>query len=114
MEHDIRRTSFSLGPHLPGGGAEQRQQRGRAVSDLLMRLPDRFSFWFPALAGIWDSLMGACLVLATQGNPYRFCLPVRPLDHPLVSSVSGSTTVTTPLLRTRCAVPGGHQLLAFW
>src|ERR671932_1534078 len=114
MEYGIGRTPHPLGLDHSRRRPEQRQELGGPISDILMRLPGRLSFQFPALAGIGDGLIGACLILAAQGNPRRFCLPVRPLDHPLFSSVSGSTTVTTPLLRTRCAVPVGHQLLVFW
>jgi hypothetical protein len=48
----------------------------------------------------------------------RECPPLQPLDRPIRSapfaSVFASTTVTTPVLRFRCAVPVGHHVRVRW
>src|SRR5437588_9619635 len=113
MEDGIGCARHALGPDLAGRWPEQRQELGGAVSDIFMRLARRISLCFPALSGRRNGLIGSCLILIAQDNASGFRFPVGPLDHPLICSVSGSTTVTTPALRTRWAVPVGHQLLVF-
>src|SRR5947209_8900971 len=113
MEDGIGCARHALGPDLAGRWPEEGQELGGAVSDIFMRLPGRFSYWFPALARRRNGLIGSCLILIAQDNASGFRFPVGPLDHPLICSVSGSTTVTTPLVRFRWAVPVGHQLRVF-
>src|SRR5947209_5893295 len=114
MKDGVRRTSHALGPHFASGWSEQRQQLARTISYIFMRLPSWFALGCPVLPWIGNRLIGACLILITQDNAGGFRRPIGQFDHPLFCSVAGSTTVTTPLLRTRCAVPVGHQLRVFW
>src|SRR5947209_1561874 len=114
MQDGVGGAPDSLGSHLTGRWPEQGQELGGAVSDVLMRLPSRIPLRCPALARIGHGAIRSCLVLIPQGDARRFRHPIGQLDQPLFCSVSGSTTVTTPLFRTRCAVPVGHQLLVFW
>ena len=79
-----------------------------------MRLAGWPSLGLPGLAGLRDGLIGAGLILAPQWDPYGFGNPVGQFDEPLFASVCGSTTVTTPVLRLRCAVPVGHQVRVRW
>src|SRR5216684_1038695 len=68
----------------------------------------------PGLASLRDGLVRTCLILAPHGDPYDFSHSVGKFDEPLFTSVCGSTTVTTPALRFRCAVPVGHHVRVRW
>ena len=74
------------------------------------RLPDRL----PPRPRLRDRLVRPGLVLTPDRDAGRLRRPIGPLDQPLFSSVRGSTTVTTPALRVRSAVPVGHQVRVFW
>ncbi len=110
MQDGIGGTPHPVAPDLSGGGTEERQQFRGADAHILVRLSQRITFRLPTRPRIRHRLIRPRLILAPQGNPRRFRPPIRPLDQPLFSSVRGSTTVTTPLLRTRCAVPVGHHV----
>ena len=75
-----------------------------------MRLALRVAFGLPRLTGLGYCLVRAGLILAPQWDAQRFRNVIRQIDQPLFSSVFGSTTVTTPDLRLRWAVPVGHQV----
>jgi hypothetical protein len=75
-----------------------------------MRLALRVAFGLPGLTGLGDRLVRAGLILAPQWDAQRFRDVIGQVDQPLFSSVFGSTTVTTPDLRLRWAVPVGHQV----
>ena len=79
-----------------------------------MRLADRVAFKLPGLARLWDGLIRAGLILTPQPEAGGFGNLIGQVDQPLFCSVSGSTTVTTPVLRLRCAVPVGHQVRVRW
>jgi len=79
-----------------------------------MRLTNRFALRSPGLTRLRDGLVRTCLILTPHGNTYAFSDAVRKFDEPLFSSVRGSTTVTTPALRFRCAVPVGHHVRVRW
>ena len=79
-----------------------------------MWLTNRPPFRSPGLTGLWNSLVRACLILTPHRDAYAFSDVVGEFDEPLFTSVWGSTTVTTPDLRLRCAVPVGHQVRARW
>ena len=75
-----------------------------------MRLAAWFALWLPGLTRLRHRLIGASLILAPQWNAHRFGDVIGQVDQPLFVSVFGSTTVTTPDLRLRWAVPVGHQV----
>jgi hypothetical protein len=79
-----------------------------------MRLTKRFALRSPGLTWLGDGLVRAGLVLTPHGQTYAFSDVVGEFDEPLFTSVWGSTTVTTPALRLRCAVPVGHQVRVRW
>src|SRR5438128_7674267 len=79
-----------------------------------MRLTNRLPLGPPGLTRLRNGLVRACLILAPHGNTYGFRDVVGEFDQPLFTSVCGSTTVTTPALRLRCAVPVGHQVRVRW
>jgi hypothetical protein len=64
----------------------------------------------PARSRVGLGLVGPGLVLAPSRSTGRRHLTLRLRDQPLVGSVCGSVTVTTPLVRWRRAVPVGHPL----
>ena len=75
-----------------------------------MRQAQRVALGLPGLTGLRNRLLGAGLILAPQRDAHGFGEAIRQVDAPLCSSVFGSTTVTTPDLRLRWAVPVGHQV----
>ena len=75
-----------------------------------MRLTNRLPLGPPGLTRLRNGLVRACLILAPHRNTYGFRDVVGEFDEPLFTSVCGSTTVTTPVLRLRCAVPVGHHV----
>ena len=75
-----------------------------------MGLALRMAFELPGLNGLRNRLIRAGLILAPQWDAHRFRDVIGKVDQPLFSSVFGSTTVTTPDLRLRWAVPVGHQV----
>ena len=75
-----------------------------------MWLARRLTFRLPGLARLRDRLIRAGLILAPERQTDHFGDAVGQFDQPLFCSVFGSTTVTTPALRLRCAVPVGHQV----
>src|SRR3954452_3723050 len=79
-----------------------------------MWLTKRFALRSPGLTWLRDRLVRAGLILTPHGKTYAFSDVVREFDEPLFTSVWGSTTVTTPALRLRCAVPVGHQVRVRW
>jgi len=68
----------------------------------------------PGLTGLRNGLVRTCLILTPHGNPDGLGYSVGEFDEPLFTSVCGSTTVTTPALRLRCAVPVGHHVRVRW
>ena len=79
-----------------------------------MRLTNRLAFRPPGLTGLWDGLVRTGLILTPHGDTYGFGHSIGQFDEPLFTSVCGSTTVTTPALRFRSAVPVGHQVRVRW
>ena len=75
-----------------------------------MRLALRAASGLPGLTWLRNCLIRASLILAPQCDAHRFGDVIGQVDQPLFSSVFGSTTVTTPDLRLRWAVPVGHQV----
>jgi hypothetical protein len=110
MQHGIGSAGHAFGPDPTAGGVEQRQQFRRPTPDVLMGLAGRFPRSLPRGPGLRNRLVGSGLILTPYRYPRGLRFPVRLLDTPLFSSVWGSTTVTTPALRFRWAVPVGHQV----
>jgi len=79
-----------------------------------VRLAARLALGLPGLTGLGHGLIRASLILAPQWDAHRFGDVIGQVDEPLFSSVFGSTTVTTPDLRLRWAVPVGHQVRVRW
>ena len=101
-----------LDAHLPAGRVEQRQQLGRAVADVLVRLAGREPGGLPAAARIRHRLERPGLVLGPHRQPPLRPQPVGVLDQLFFGAASGSVTTTGPLLRLRRTTPVGHQLRA--
>src|SRR5438128_314885 len=114
VQDHVRRVGHPSCTHLAGGRAEQGQQLGRAAADVLMRLTNWLTLRPPGLTGLRNGLVRACLILTPHGNTYAFSDVVGEFDEPLFTSVCGSTTVTTPVLRFHCAVPVGHHVRVRW
>lgn len=114
VQHDIRRSGYAFGPHLAGCGTEQRQQLGCTAANVLVRLAHRLALRSPGLAWLGNGLVWTSFILTPDGNTREFSGAIGQFDQPLFTSVSGSTTVTTPALRLRCAVPVGHHVRVRW
>lgn len=83
---------------------------GRPIFGLFVGLLARFSFRLPLLTRRGDDLRGACFLWGPNGQPFLFGERVCPLDQVFCPAASGSVTSTGPLLRTRMALPGSHQV----
>src|ERR1043166_7378514 len=75
-----------------------------------MRLPRRLPGFMPLLPRERFALEGPGLILCPDCHAKICPQRVGVLDQLFFASVSGSMTVTTPLLRFRCAWPVSHQL----
>lgn len=75
-----------------------------------MILALRLALWLPRRTGMGTRLVRTRLILTPDRNPAGFRRPIDPVDQRFFSSAAGSVTITTPLLRTRRAVPVGHHV----
>ena len=114
VQDDIWSPGDTFGTYLARRRPEQRQQFGGATTDVLVRLRVGVSLRLPGLTGLRNRLIRTSLVLAPQRDAHLFGDVIGQVDQPLFFSVSGSTTVTTPDLRLRWAVPVGHQVRVRW
>ncbi len=89
---------------------EEREPFRGAMACVFVRVTPWFADGFPALTGTRDRLVGARFVLAPDRHSRGLGSCVRLLNQPFFRSASGSTTVTTPAVRLRRAVPVGHQV----
>src|SRR5215467_2444220 len=110
MQHHIWATGHAFDPHLAGRGMEEREQLGRAMTDVFMRIPSRPTDGLPSSAWLRDGLVGTGFVHAPHGQPHAFALGVGLLDQAFFALASGSWTVTSPRLRLRTATPVSHQV----
>src|SRR6266700_1792799 len=110
MEHSIGGLLHSFGTQFPGGWTKKGQQFSRSVTHIFMGLEGRFPTQMPVASRLRDRLIGACFILTPHRKPCLLSYVVSPFDQTFFSSVLGSWTVSTPLLRLRCAVPVWHQV----
>lgn len=110
MEHGIGRARHPCGPHRAGGRPKEGQQLDRPAPDILVRLAGGLPDWLPTRSWLGDDLVRPRFIFTPDREPQRLAQAVGLLDQPLFASVSGSRTVTVPLLRWRWAVPVGHQV----
>src|SRR5690348_6828500 len=75
-----------------------------------MRLHRWLALGVPVFPWLGNGLIGAGFILAPQRHSCRFRQLVGVLDQAFFSAALGSCTVTVPALRTRMAVPVGHQV----
>jgi hypothetical protein len=112
VQHCIDRRSDTLSPHLAAVRAEQRQQFGRAIALILVRLPLGLAMFGPTLPRIGTRLIRSCLILGPhRQTPLRTFL-IGTFNQFFLASASGSVTITVPLRRLRTARPLSHQLRA--
>ncbi len=110
MQHRIGGRENTFGSHLSGCRAKQRQQFGRTPAHVLMGLDGRLVLRVPIGSWLGNGLLGSRLIFTHLHDPRRFRLLIGQLDQLFFSSALGSSTVTVPALRTRRAVPVGHQV----
>lgn len=60
-----------------------------------MQITFRRAGGLPAVARLWNRLVGPRLILTPHGKPAPFALPVSGFDQFFLASVSGSATFTT-------------------
>lgn len=110
MQDDIGSREYAFGSHLASRRAKQRQEFGCAPAHVLLGLHGRLALWVPSFSRLGNSLIRSGFILAPQRQSCRFRQLVGLLDQPFFSAALGSCTVTVPALRTRMAVPVGHQV----
>ena len=114
MQHGIRARRYPLDPDPAVGRMEEREDLGRAVAEVLVRLPRRLGLGPPGLAGIRDRLERPGLVGAPDRQLGRLAGTLGVLDPLFFDSASGSMTSAGPLFRWRIAEPVGHQVRVHW
>src|SRR5947209_8051888 len=92
---------------------KEREQFGRPVTNVFMRVPSRPTDGLPVCARLRNRLIGAGFVHAPHGQAQAFSLGVGLLDQPFFALASGSWTLTSPRLRLRMAMPVWHQVRSF-
>src|SRR2546421_11291534 len=103
MQHGIGSFEHAFGAHLAGGRTEEGEQFGGASALILMWLSGWMAFRLPGGSGLRDGLVGSSFIFVELHDPGSLCLLVGQLDYSFFSGVSGSYTVTVPLLRLRRA-----------
>ena len=103
MQDGIGRRGYSFGAYLAGGWTEKGEKFGGAPSLILMWLSGGMAFRLPASPRLRDGLIGPGFIFIQLYDPSGLGLLVRQLDYSFFSGVSGSYTVTVPLLRLRRA-----------
>src|SRR5512135_1442209 len=71
---------------------KEHQQLGRATAEIRMRITFRRTGGLPAVARLWNRLVGPCLIRTPPGKPSPFALPVSGLDQFFFAAAAGSTT----------------------
>ena len=95
MQDRVGAVGDPLDPHVAGGGMKEHQELGRATAEILMRITFRRTGGLPAVARLWNRLVGPCLILTPHGKPASFALLVSGLDQFFLAAASGSTTFAT-------------------
>jgi hypothetical protein len=114
MQHAVGGLAHPFGTHRPGRWVQERQQLDSTTPDVLMGLPLWLPLGRPGRPRLWDRLIRPGFILAPYRHPSRLSQLIGRFNQLFFSSVCGSTTFTTPLLRLRWAVPVGHQVRVRW
>jgi hypothetical protein len=110
MQYGIGCREHSPGSHLTGCRAKEREQFGRAPTNVLVWLHGRLALLVPVCSRLGNGLIRSGLIFTQVQDPGRFRLLVGLLEQAFFSPALGSCTVTVPAVRTRTAVPVGHQV----
>src|SRR5215471_12419836 len=110
VQHHVGTTGHALDTHLASCWMEQRQQLGRAMTHVFMRIPSRPTDGLPVHAWLGNGLVWTGFVHAPHGQPQARPLSVGLLDQPFFGLASASWTLTSPRLRLRIASPVSHQV----
>ena len=114
VQDGIRTGRHALDPDLAIGGMEEREELGRAVAKILVRLARRLALGLPGWAGMGNGLEWPSLVGAPDRQAQRLTGAIGVLDQLFFDSASGSVTIAVPRFRLRSADPVGHQVRLFW
>src|SRR5512143_1267941 len=95
MQDRVGAVGDPLDPHVAGGGMKEHQELGRTTAEVLMRITFRCAGGLPAMARLWNRLVGSRLILTPYRKPAPFALPVSGLDRFFFASAPGSATFTT-------------------
>jgi hypothetical protein len=101
MQYRIGAAGDAFDPNLSRSRVQERQQLCGAAPYIFMRITGRLTLGLPTLSRLGDSLIRPRFIFIPYNkSPARRRL-VRLLDQLFFASVSGSMTLTTPLLRRR-------------
>ncbi len=101
MQDRIGAAGDAFDAHLSGRRMQERQQFRRATAYIFMWVTSRLTLRLPAMPRLRDRLVRTGFVFIPYGKSQACRRLMRLLDQLFFASVSGSTTVTTPLLRRR-------------
>src|SRR6478736_2566712 len=96
VQHHVRTPGHAFDAHLASRRVKKREQLGRAVANIFMRVPSRPTDGLPVVARLRNGLIRAGFVHAPDGQTHAFPLGVGLLDQPFFALVSGSWTLTSP------------------
>jgi hypothetical protein len=68
MEHRVSRGTNSLDARLAAGGFKEQQQLRRAMTQVLVRQPQRLTGRMPAFSGVRRRLVGTGLIFGPDGQ----------------------------------------------
>ena len=114
VEHRVGAGRHALQADPAVGRVEQREDLGRAVAEVLVRLARRLALGLPGRAGMGHRLERPGLVGAPDRQAHRLPQRGRRPRSTFFGPASGSVTTAAPALRRRRAVPVGHQVRVSW
>ena len=105
VQHLVGTRPHAFHAHLPIAWSKQREHFGCAGALILVLLLLWLTFWLPAFAFYWLGLEWSGFVFAPNLQPATVGQSIGLLDQCFFACVSGSMTVTGPLLRKRTDCP---------
>jgi hypothetical protein len=81
MQNGVGARINRFGSQFSRGWPKQGEQFAGFAADILMVLSPWFTFGLPGVPRMRNRLIGTCLVLAPQGQPYPLCQQISLLNH---------------------------------
>src|SRR5215471_20039144 len=106
VQHDIGAAGHAFDAHLASRWMEERQQLGRAMTNVFMRISSRLNDGVPMYAGLRNGLIWTSFVHAPHGQTHAFTLGIGLLDQAFFALASGSWSAPRrSLIHAEGAIP---------